>query len=93
MNTGVQHWNSEYSTIDTEILVAGALFANNYFKDDTISKYAMELWNSIDHEKAIASAETGEIYLTMNENGEGNSGSLTSGYNEYMIVAIQFTKT
>lgn len=87
MNSGEQYWNSEYSTIDTEILVAGALFARNYFKNDSISKYAMELWNSIEHEKAIADAENGKIFLTMNADGTGTANSLTSVYNEYMIVA------
>jgi hypothetical protein len=45
------------------------------------------MWNSIQHEKAIADAANGKIYLTMNANGNGNSGSVTSVYNEYMIVA------
>jgi len=87
MNTGAQEWNSEFSTIDTEILVAGALFAKNYFKNDSITKYALEMWNSIQHEKAIADANSGKIYLSMNANGNGISGSVTSVYNEYMIVA------
>ncbi len=47
----------------------------------------MELWNSIDHEKTIADAENGKIYLTMEANGNGTTGSMTSVYNEYMIVA------
>jgi hypothetical protein len=67
--------------------VAGALFAKNYFKNDSITKYALEMWNSIQHEKAIANANEGKIYLTMNANGNGNPGSVTSVYNEYMIVA------
>jgi hypothetical protein len=87
MNTGARAWDSEFSTIDTEILMAGALFAKNYFKNDSITKYALEMWNSIQHEKAIADAANGKIYLTMNANGNGNSGSVTSVYNEYMIVA------
>ena len=87
MNTGAQEWNSEFSTIDTEILVAGALFAKNYFKNDSITKYALIMWNSVQHEKAIADAANGKIYLTMNANGNGYSGSVTSVYNEYMIVA------
>lgn len=87
MNTGARAWDSEFSTIDTEILVAGALFAKNYFKNDSISKYALEMWNSVKHEKAIADANNGKIFLTMNANGNGNSGSVTSVYNEYMIVA------
>lgn len=87
MNTGAQAWDSEFSTIDTEILVAGALFAKNYFKNDSITKYALEMWNSIQHEKAIPKNNDGKIYLTMQDNGEGIPNSLTSVYNEYMIVA------
>ena len=87
MNTGARFWDSEFSTIDTEILVAGSLFAKNYFKNDSITKYATELWNSVQHEKAIADAANGKIYLTMQSSGNGNSGSSTSVYNEYMIVA------
>ncbi len=87
MNTGARAWDSEFSTIDTEILVAGALFAKNYFKNDSITKYALEMWNSIQHEKAIADAANGKIYLTMCTNGNGIPGSVTSVYNEYMIAA------
>lgn len=87
METGERFWNSEYSTIDTEILVAGALFANSYFQNDSISHYAMELWHSVSHELAIADEEEGKIYLTMEENGFGTPNSITSVYNEYMIVA------
>ena len=67
MNTGARAWDSEFSTIDTEILMAGTLFAKNYFKNDSISKYALEMWNSIQHEKAIADAANGKIYLTMKD--------------------------
>ncbi len=87
MKTGLREWNSEYSTIDTEILVSGALFAKNYFQNDSISKYVMELWDSVEHEKAIADADNGKIFLTMESNGQGTSTKLTSVYNEYMIVA------
>lgn len=87
MNTGARAWDSEYSTIDTDILAMGAMFAKNYFKDSDITFYADQLWNSIDFTKAIANPSTGQIYLTMDSSGNGISSSLTSTYNEYMIVA------
>ncbi len=87
VNTGQQAWSSEYSTIDTDILMSGALFAMNYFKDDSISHYAIELWQSINFEAALANATTGKIYLSMNANGTGVANALTSPYSEYMIVA------
>lgn len=87
INTGQQAWDSEYSTIDTDILMSGALFAMKYFQDDSITLYAMELWESIDFEAAINNPATGKIYLSMNANGTGITSSLTSPYSEYMIVA------
>jgi hypothetical protein len=87
INTGTQAWNSEYSTIDTGILVSGALFCMKYFQNSDINQYAMELWNSINFDAAIANPLTGQIYLSMNADGSGVSSSLTSPYNEYMIVA------
>lgn len=87
INTGVNAWNSEYSTIDTDILVSGALFCKNYFQDDSITKYVDELWNSIDFNAAIADPALGRIYLEMEANGSGKVGSYTLPYNEYMIVA------
>lgn len=87
INSGARAWNSEYSTIDTHILVSGALFCMKYFQNDSITKYAMELWNSINFDAAIANPSTGQIYLSMNANGSGVTNSLTSPYNEYMITA------
>jgi hypothetical protein len=87
IDTGAQAWGSEYSTIDTDILVSGALFCMKYFQSNSITQYTMELWNSINFEDAIANPSTGQIYLSMNANGIGDSNSLTSPYNEYMIVA------
>lgn len=88
MNTGQQAWGSEYSTIDTGILMCGALFVKKYFANNaTIANYVEQLWTSINWSKAIANATDGSIYLTMNPNGEGTSGALTLPFNEYMIVA------
>lgn len=87
INTGAQAWSSEYSTIDTDILVCGALFCMKYFQNSAITQYVLELWNSINFDAAIANSSTGQIYLSMNANGSGVSSSLTSPYNEYMIVA------
>ena len=87
MNTGARAWDSEYSTIDTDLLALGAMFCKNYFSNNSeIVTQVDELWNSIDFTKAIANPYTGKIYLSMQANGEGGAG-LTSVYNEYMLVA------
>tara|TARA_B110000971_G_C19989934_1_gene491434 strand:- start:126 stop:1493 length:1368 start_codon:yes stop_codon:yes gene_type:complete len=87
VTNGDQAFNSEYSTIDTDILVAGALFSMKYFQNNNITQYAMELWNSIDFDAAIATPSTGQIYLSMNADGSGDSNGITIPYNEYMLVA------
>lgn len=85
-DTGAQAWDSEYSSIDSGILVACALFCKKYFSDNQeISDLADCLYLSIDWSTMIADPVTGGIYLTANEEGEGSG--ITLPFNEYMIVA------
>lgn len=87
VNTGEQMWNSEYSTIDTDILTCGALFAKKYFNNPDINAQVAILINSIDFGAAIANPADGSVFLTMDATGNGINGSITLPYNEYMIVA------
>ena len=87
MTTGAQAWGSEYSTIDTEILVAGALFCKRYFDSDSIAHYADVLWASIDHASMIDDPIAGSIFREQDGAGIGVPGSQTLPYNEYMIAA------
>ena len=87
INNGTQAWNSEYSTIDTDILMCGALFAKKYFNSTAVSNLVDQLSNSIDFNAAIADEVTGKIFLTVDSNGVGMANAVTLPYNEYMIVA------
>jgi hypothetical protein len=88
METGSRAGNSEYSSIDTAILMSGALFvASCLAGDDELDSLVLQLWESIDWSLAIANPETGAIYLEMLEDGSGKPGSLTLPFNEYMLVA------
>jgi hypothetical protein len=88
MSTGATEWNSNFSTIDTGILITGVLFAKNYFSDDSVTAYANELWHSIDFTAAIADPQFGKIYRSMSETGTGGKvGTESAVFNEYMIVA------
>ena len=88
MNTGAQAWNSEYSTIDSGILTAGALFAKRYFcGNDSIQHFVNLLWHSIDWSKTIANPMTGGIYREILPDGTGNPSTVTLPFNEYMLVA------
>ena len=88
MDTGERAWESEYSSIDTAILVSGALFVKNYFEGNSrIGELADLLWSSIDWSVTIADPKTGAIFLEFNEDGTGVSESITLPFNEYLIVA------
>ena len=88
METGDRAGSSEYSSIDTAILVSGALFAASCLPGhQELDSLVLELWGSIDWSQAIADPETGAIYLEMLEDGSGRPGSVTLPFNEYMLVA------
>ena len=48
MRTAQRAWNSEASSIDTALFLAGALFAGEYFKGTEIEKIANELYERVD---------------------------------------------
>jgi len=83
-NTGDGH--SEYSTIDTSILMSGALCCRNTFDDIRIRNEVDELFHSIQWSKAIYNAEKMQFYQTM-KNGRGQKGGITTLFNEYLILA------
>ncbi len=86
LKTGARAWNSEYSSIDTGILISGALFCKKYFSANAdIARLADRLYLSIDWSSAISNADRGELYMTFDEQGRG--GLKTLPFNEYMIVA------
>ena len=88
METGSRAGDSEYSSIDTAILMSGALFAASCLAgDDELDSLVLELWESIDWSQAIANPEVGAIYLEMLGDGSGKPGFVTLPFNEYMLVA------
>jgi hypothetical protein len=83
MNTG-GGGGSEYSSIDSGILTAGALFCKKYFSaNQQIAQLADSLFLSIKWSAAIANPTTGQIYMIM----DNTPSAMTSPFNEYMIVA------
>ena len=77
---------SEYSTIDTAIMVVGALFCRNTFDDPQIKKEADQLWNSIDWSVALADSNGKQLYMVMDD-GKPRADSKTVLFNEYYILA------
>ena len=77
---------SEFSTIDTAILVVGALYCRNTFDDPRIREEADLLWNSIDWSVALADPQGEQLYMVV-EDGAPVATSKTRLFNEYYILA------
>jgi hypothetical protein len=85
METG-ENLHSEISTIDTSLLVAGALFAGEHFKENEpqIADKAKQLLQSIDWRVVVADKDKGVINMVVKD-GEGTAP--LPAYNEYVIVS------
>ena len=75
--------NEEFSTIDSALLMSGAIFCKNVFKDLQISSEVDELWKSIQWDKFRI--DTMHYYLTEDKNGKGLGK--TRMFNEYILLA------
>lgn len=76
---------SEFSTIDTAIVVLGAMFAGNYLGGEAL-ELATELMSSVSWSDAIESADSPTIYPVADEVTGEMSGDIRP-YNEYYLVA------
>ncbi|GGF97997.1 hypothetical protein [Paenibacillus abyssi] len=85
METG-ENLHSEISTIDTSLLVAGALFAGQHFKESApdIAVTAYDLLKSIDWRVVVADKDKGVINMIV-KNGMGTAP--LPAYNEYVLVS------
>ncbi len=85
INTGAARGNN-FSPIDTDLLIGGALFAKRYFHNNAdIAKYADYIFNSTNHALFIGDPDKGQVALGMNKDGTAG-GNWTIPFNEYMIV-------
>jgi hypothetical protein len=90
MNSGHRMWNSEVSTIDTAILIAGALTAAQYFdrpkaEEREIRKLANELYRRADWQWALNGG------LTVTHGWKPETGFIRyrwTGYTEALILYI-----
>ena len=77
---------SPHSTIDTAILVVGALYCRNTFNDPQIKTEADQLWNSIDWSVALAKANGEQLFMVIDD-GRPREASKTFLFNEYYLLA------
>ncbi|NYE08094.1 hypothetical protein F4694_004937 [Bacillus niacini] len=85
METGA-NLHSEISTIDTSLLVAGALFAGQHFKDKApqIGDLAQKLLQSINWRVVVNDKEKGVINMVVKD---GKGTLPLPAYNEYVMVS------
>jgi hypothetical protein len=86
INTTNASSRSEFSTIDTAILVCGALVARNTFNSSEITEEADELWNSIDWSTAVADANGQKLHMTA-KSIDGEKNAITILYSEYLLLS------
>lgn len=87
---GQRMWNSELSTIDTALLMAGVLFTKNYFNGDSkeeteIRDLADKLYKRVDWNWAVNSND--RVSMGWNP-GSGFLPYDWQGYNEAMILIL-----
>jgi hypothetical protein len=87
---GTRTWNSELSTIDTGLLLAGALFCQSYFDgpdpvEQSIREYADSLYRRVDWTWTLT--KSGGVAMSWSP-GKGLSSEGWHGYNEAMILYI-----
>lgn len=89
--TGVNVWNSEYSTIDTALFLAGALYASEVFPNSEISKIATRLYAEVDFHDMLTDggAYPNKKTLTMGYvDGRGYISTQWHMYAEQMILLL-----
>ncbi|MDK2946362.1 MAG: hypothetical protein PWQ85_1141 [Geotoga sp.] len=85
MNNGKRAMNSEISSIDTAILIAGALTVGAYFENTEIEKLAYELYDNVNWQWML----NGEDTLSMGWKPEaGFLGARWDSFNEGLLAYI-----
>lgn len=85
IKSGRRAWNCELSSIDTALLVAGALFAGEYFAGTEVQSLADEIYRRVDWQWML----NGGVHPSMGWTPEGGFlPSRWSGYNEGLLLLI-----
>jgi hypothetical protein len=90
--TGAQAYQCEYSTIDTALFMAGALYAAQVLNDKAITTVAYQLYNDLDFADMMTDGGTQPKKKTLSmaywNNGSGYAHAQWDGYAEQMILVL-----
>lgn len=85
MRTGERVWQSEVSTIDTALLLAGVLFAGEYFKGTEVENLAQEIYKRVEWPWFLANGDTLSMCWTPKK---GFCEARWANYSEHMIMYL-----
>ena len=88
-STGKRSGTSEISTIDTALLVSGAITAGEYFKGDVQTK-ANTLWSNVDFNQFVVKSGAGKSCISMGVKAPNNPQQLGPWdyYAEQLMIYI-----
>lgn len=91
-SNGARVWNSEASSIDTAILVAGLLVAEQYFKDPTLTADSVAIRSGIDWQWMLTNNGAMPNSLTFCHGWTPETGFISyrwNSYSEHLLLLIQ----
>lgn len=91
MRSGERVWKCELSSIDTALLISGALAAGGYFRRGEVPRLAEEIYRRIDFPWMLTDGGKKPDELRLSMGWKPESGFLTSrwdSYNELMILYL-----
>ena len=89
--TGQRVWNSEVSTIDTALLLAGALVCGQYFANTDVQTAANTLYNQVDWQWMLTNGGTQPNKLLLSHGWTPEKGFIPYNwdtYNELMTLVL-----
>lgn len=82
-NTGVRVWNSEVSTIDTTLLMAGALLCGQYWRGTEVDRLATQIFERLDWTWMRTNGGTKPDKKTVSHGWKPESGFLNNDWDAY----------
>lgn len=86
--TGARVWQSEYSTIDTALFIAGALYAGSVFRGTEVDRLAHELYDDMDFHEMLTDGGAKPSKLTLSMGYLPELGFIPAQWDMYAEQAI-----
>ena len=88
--TGERAWNSELSSIDTALLIIGALVCGQYFYDSKVQRLANVLYDRIDWQWMLTNGGKHPEKLLLSHGWKPESGFLKNDWDSYCELMLLY---